>query len=70
MIKQYTRRKIIQIAHALSDTRGYSIVALCDDNTLWDFDVQYMNWRRLPAIPHPRDEKKRVDSLGEKGEKD
>jgi hypothetical protein len=44
-------RKIIQIAHAMSDERGFSIVALCDDGTLWDFDGQYRNWRQIPAIP-------------------
>jgi hypothetical protein len=44
-------RKIIQVSYGTSDIRGGSIVALCDDGTLWDFDFQYMNWRKLPDIP-------------------
>lgn len=44
-------RKIKQVAYGISDTRGCAVVALCDDGTLWDFDFQYMNWRKLPNIP-------------------
>ncbi len=44
-------RKIIQIAHAMSDERGFSVVALCDDGTLWEYEGQYRSWRQTPAIP-------------------
>jgi hypothetical protein len=48
-------RKPIQIAHAMSDERGYSIVALCNDGTIWEIDAQYRTWERTLDIPQDPD---------------
>ena len=48
-------RKIIQIAHAMSDERGFSIVALCDDGSIWEIDAQHRTWERTQDIPQDPD---------------
>ena len=56
-------RKPIQIAHAMSDERGFSIVALCDDGTIWEIDAQYRNWTRTQDIPQDPDTVDKCEKL-------
>jgi hypothetical protein len=58
-----TMRKPIQIAHAMSDERGYSIVALCNDGTIWEMDAQYCNWRQIGSIPQDPDTGDKCETL-------
>jgi hypothetical protein len=50
-----TERKVIQIACSESSD-GPTIVALCDDGTIWRHDITIgqksaVVWRRLQAVP-------------------
>jgi hypothetical protein len=56
-------RKPIQIAHAMSDERGYSIVALCNDGTIWEIDAQYRTWERTLDIPQDPDTVDKCEKL-------
>jgi hypothetical protein len=56
-------RKPIQIAHAMSDERGYSIVALCDDGSIWEIDAQYRTWERTLDIPQDPDAVDKCETL-------
>lgn len=47
--KQITeRRKIIQY---MFHDKTYTIFALCDDGTLWNFDISKNSWDKIPEIP-------------------
>ncbi len=60
-------RKPIQIAHAMSDERGYSIVALCNDGTIWEMDAQYRTWERTQDIPQDPDTVDKCETLAFNG---
>lgn len=49
-------RKIVQIAASESPEGGRSVLALCDDGTLWcsvSGSVRWLDWQPLPEIPQP-----------------
>jgi len=49
-------RKIIQIAGAPETNGAYqTLVALCDDGTLWEtyFNRKWQPWAEIPGVPQP-----------------
>jgi hypothetical protein len=56
-------RKIIQIAHAISDNRGFSVVALCNDGTIWELDHHCRSWKQMPDIPQDPDTGDKCETL-------
>lgn len=49
-----TRRKIIQIAPYTQN--AYSIIALCDDGTLWKYAIG-KSWEQIENVPQPEKKK-------------
>jgi hypothetical protein len=44
----------IAISTALSGESSWSVVALCNDGTIWDYEpARPEAWEQLPAIPQP-----------------
>ena len=51
-------RKLIQIATSPDAERGYPLIVLCDDGSIWCLDLPYdpdHPWERLPDIPPGED---------------
>ena len=48
-------RKVIQVSQAAAEN-GYTLVALCDDGTMWHRDSLWSTdseWRQIPGVPLP-----------------
>jgi hypothetical protein len=51
-VPRTVQRKVVQVSQAGSET-GYTLVALCNDGTMWYSDScnPMMHWLQLPPIP-------------------